>query len=101
MIDWTKPVCTSHETPHIGDILPDCAIHGLKRVAIFSPSQVKDLPHSIGPNRTTVFRYADDGSTRGDGEPSLNDLVNYDPDDGATRIGLDGRKVGHRVAQAA
>jgi hypothetical protein len=91
-IDWTKPVCTKHETPHIGQVLPDCMIHGRKRVGIYSPSALGSQPTN-DESRTTVFRYDIDGTTRGDGQPSLNDLVNYDAEDGAVRLDLNGRKV--------
>lgn len=78
MIDWTKPVCTKHDIPHIGNVLEDCPVTGRKRVQTASPSSLGGPP--------TTFRYDADGTTRGDGQPSDNDLVNFDHDDRIERV---------------
>jgi len=98
MIDWSKPVCTKHETPHIGRLLEDCDFSGRKRVSIYSPSM---LIMKGGAVHNTTFRYDADGKTRGDRKPSENDLTNFDPHDGAVRIDLDGRKIVCAPAKAA
>jgi hypothetical protein len=89
MIDWTKPVCTKHDTPRIAEVLGDCPANGKKRAAFFPPS----MGTPTNEPRTVVFRYYEDGHTRGDGRPSDNDLINYDPEDGAVRLDFCGRKV--------
>lgn len=98
-IDWNLPLCTKRDTPHIGRALDPDPVSGRRRVAIFSPSQLGQVTNDEG--KVTVFRYDEDGKTRGDGAPSDNDLVNYDPDDGAVRIDLNGRKVVCSKAAAA
>lgn len=85
-IDWTKPICTTHETPFIAMYLGRCPVHSSRRRAMFvCPSTVAMGPQNFKPG---TFRYDDEGRTRGDGAPSENDLINYDPSDGVRRIGL-------------
>lgn len=93
MIDWTQPVCTSHETPFIGLVMEDCPVHGRKRVVTISPYLLRD-PHFQPSDKaaTTTWRLNDDGSSQSD-KPSDFDFVNYDPEDGAVRITLEGAKI--------
>lgn len=92
MIDWTKPLCTKHETPLIGRAMDDCRT-GIKRVAISSVS----LP-TWGP---TIHRFDSKGRARQGAGPSDFDLVNYDENDGAIRITPDGQKIVCSTAKAA
>jgi hypothetical protein len=71
-IDWSRPICTKHERPLIGMLLPGVGAGNTRRVAMPSMSQVKPQEH------LTVYLYADSGIGRCDGVESDDDLVNFD-----------------------
>lgn len=92
-IDWTRPLCTKHDTPFIGRVIDPCPASGKRRVATVSPSLLAKHFVPAGDAATTVWRCDEDGSVRGGAGESLHDFVNYDPDDGVVRIQLSGAEV--------
>lgn len=80
-LNWTGPLCTSHDTPLIASPLPNRA-DGMRRVSLPSLS-------ALDPSRAlpTVWFYDDSGKRPRDTGDEFN-LVNFDPKDGVRRIDL-------------
>ena len=76
-LDWNKPLCTGHTPPRIATYLDQCPRSGRRRAAVKNGSD--------DPKQFTVWRYDEDGVTRGDRAASPNDLVNFAPSDDVRR----------------